>query len=101
MKRKTPVMKKTRLPIIPEILTKLRAVWESSPRANDAKMLWAASSLCFFGFMRSGEVVAPSSKEYDLTYYLVYRDVSMDCRTAPTCIQVRVKPLRLNPSDKE
>lgn len=28
-------------------------------------MLWAVMSLCFFGFLRSGEVVLPSDSSYD------------------------------------
>jgi len=52
MKRKTAAARRTRLPITPEILTKLRSVWDGNPKAFDAKLLWAASSLCFFGFLR-------------------------------------------------
>ncbi len=46
------------------ILQKLRVVWDKSSEKWDVRMLWAASSLCFFGFLRSGEVVAPSVKRW-------------------------------------
>ena len=30
----------------------------------NASMLWAASCMCYFGFLRSGEVVAPSNSSF-------------------------------------
>ncbi len=54
----------TRQPITSEcdLLTKLHAVWWSSlPRSRDKVMLWAAASLCSFGFLRSGKITVPPS----------------------------------------
>ena len=45
---------------MPQILEKLKRVWQGYPSKRDAAMLWAAATMCFFGFLRSGEVVAPS-----------------------------------------
>ena len=42
--------KRERLPITPDILIKLRAVWERENTKQDNIMLWAVSSLCFLGF---------------------------------------------------
>jgi len=37
MKRKTTATRRTMLPITPEFLTKLRAVWDGNPKAFDSK----------------------------------------------------------------
>ena len=49
-----------RLPITPEILGCLTEVWVDVPDRYDYIMLWAAASLCFFGFFRSGEITVQS-----------------------------------------
>ena len=38
---------RTRLPITPEILARLRGVWQDFPNPQDASMLWAAACMCF------------------------------------------------------
>lgn len=75
----------------PKILGKLREVWDKSPQKRDAMMLWAASCLCFFGFLRSGEAVAPSTMQYDPACHLCYEDVKVDSIAAPSAIQVLLK----------
>ena len=90
-KRKTPNSTRCRLPITPEILKKLRQVWDQSPQKRDAQMMWAASCLCFFGFLRSGETGTPTCKDYDQAYHLCVDDVRVNSRSSPTFIQVRIK----------
>ena len=98
MKRKAPKTARCRLPII---LIRMRQVWDRSPTVHDAKMLWAASSLCFFGFLRSGEVVMTSPKEYDPeydpAYHLGFKEVRLDCCSAPTFLQVQIKASKTDP----
>ncbi len=47
----------SRLPITLDLLRKMRQSWQKRGGANhDNVMLWAAATLCFFGFFRSGEI---------------------------------------------
>ena len=41
-------------------------------------MLWAAVSLCFFGFLRSGEITVPDDSAYDEGAHLNCRDITVD-----------------------
>ena len=59
LKRKARRAPRTRLPITLEVMTELRRAWQSLPVPQDAVMLWAAVSTCFFGFLRSGAVTVP------------------------------------------
>ena len=38
-------------------------------------MLCAASTLCFFGFLRSGEITIPSDSVFDETRHLAHGDI--------------------------
>ena len=60
-------------------------------------MLWAAATLCFFGFLRSGEVTVPSDSEFDGTAYLTFRDVAIDRLQAPSMLRVRIKASKTDP----
>ena len=53
-------------------------------------MLWAACCLCFFGFLRSGEAVAPTVKDYDPRCHLSFDDVCVDNRANPSFLRVRI-----------
>ena len=66
--------KPTRLPITPELLRKMRQVWtRGNGRGSwDNVMLWAASLLCFFGFLRSGEITVPTDTGFDEGAHLTF-----------------------------
>lgn len=96
-KRVAPGTARRRLPITPEILRKLRGVWHKSENPREAKMLWAASCLCFYGFLRSGEVVTPAIGEYDPAVHLCFEDVKVDNRMSPSFIQVSIKASKTDP----
>eukprot|EP00731_Ephydatia_muelleri_P006682 Em0003g930a len=64
-----------RLPMTPPILMKMWDIWSRVPERGDASMLWAASCMCFFLFLRSGEIVVPSDGAYDSSVHLSYGDV--------------------------
>ena len=82
---------RSRLPITPEIFRKLRTSWELLPNRFDATMLWAASCVCFFAFLRSGEIAVPSDSGYDAAFHLSSGDVCMDNISNPQYLEVRIK----------
>ena len=54
-----------RLPVTPDILAHLCAVWSASPVSYTSCMLCAACCLGFAAFLRSGEFTCPSVGAYD------------------------------------
>ena len=85
-----------RLPITVDILNKMRESWQARP-TRDAGMLWAAAALCFFGFLRSGELTVPSEGGYDEGAHLSFQDVSVDDLRNPQMLQVRIKASKTDP----
>ena len=94
--RKSPG-KRERLPITPEILMRMRSVWQQKSKDFDAIMLWAACCLCFFGFLRAGEITVPSEKAYDSGEHLNVSDISVDSITNPTIMKVKIKASKTDP----
>ena len=87
----------SRLPITPGILRQLRKSWETSSQDLDNIMLWAACCMCFFEFLRSGEVTVPSAREYDPGGHLSEGDVALDSLVAPTTVQIGIKSSKTDP----
>ena len=79
-----------RLPILPNHLRQIRAIWGASPDP-DALMLWAAVTLKFFGFFHSGEIAVPSVSAFSPNRHLCWSDVSVDSRHTPTMLRVHLK----------
>jgi len=88
---------RTRLPITLEILCRLKRVWQNWPNCRDASMLWAAATMCFFGFLRAGEVVVPSESGFDPSSHLAYGDVRADNLSTPQFLEVRIKASKMDP----
>lgn len=95
-----PSSRHQRLPITPPILVRMKQAWVIHPNREDAKMLWAASTLCFFGFLRSGEAVAPGDAEFDPSRHLTFNDVSVDSHEAPRVLEVTIKASKTDPFRK-
>ena len=80
-----------RLPITPPILRQLKRAWETMEDSFNGRMLWAAARMCFFGFLRTGEVLVPSRALYDAEVHLSIDDVKLDNRDKPSYLLVQIK----------
>ena len=94
---KTSPGKRARLPITPEILLKLREVWEARSKSHDAIMLWGACCLCYFGFLRAGEITVPTEAAHDPGEHLNFADVSVDSVSDPNLLKVTIKASKTDP----
>ena len=91
------VRSRPRLPITPLILSKLRSVWVGQPLMKDGPMLWAASPLGFFGFLRAGEFTVPSNSAFDSSCHLSLADISIDSYQNPSVMCVTIKKSKTDP----
>lgn len=90
------IERRERLPISPDILRKLKMVWEAD-RPPGTTMLWAACCLGFFGFLRSGEMTAPASNHYDPSCHLTRADIAVDKPQCPEVMRVKIKQSKTDP----
>ncbi len=91
------VSKRERMPITPDLLRKIKGVWNPRAHEADVVMLWAACCLAFFGFMRIGELTVPSDDGYDASGHLSWGDVLVDDPAHPSRIEVRIKASKTDP----
>ena len=91
---------RTRLPITPSILRELKRVWSPSGCDRDTKLIWAACCLCFFGFLRAGEMTVPSDAEFDARTHLCVADIALDDNRSPALIRVTLKQSKTDPFRK-
>ena len=82
--------RKARLPITPNVLTRIFKIWSQYPVTFDRLMLWAAFCLVFFGFMRSREFTCPSIEAFTPDM-LSPDDIAVNSHTAPSFITVHLK----------
>ena len=84
----------------PELLLKMRKIWEKQSKSFDNIMLWAASCLCFFGFLRAGELTVPTEPDHDPGVNLNFSDVAVDSKRNPSLLKVHIKASKTNPFRK-
>ena len=60
-------------------------------------MLWAASCLRFFGFLRSGKIVSPLETNFDPLAHLCFSDVQVNSHSSPSYLQITIKALKTDP----
>ena len=85
-----------RLPVTPQILMQIQQIL-SHRDSFDHIMLWAAFLVCFFGFLRSGEITIPDSSAYDPSVHLSFSDISIDNIAEPNIIRIRLKTSKTDP----
>ena len=90
----------TRLPITPHILRKIHTVWWPERHEFNTIMLWAASTLCFFGFFRMGELTVPSDTTFNKAVHLTPSDIAVDSTQSPSMLQVRLKKSKTDQEGK-
>ena len=94
---KSKVPCKQRLPVTPSILLKVQSILQFNPTEFDHIMIWAASLVCFFGFLRSGEITISSLSAYDPFVHLNRADIAVNDPNNPTIIQLTIKKSKTDP----
>ena len=78
----------SRLPITPDILRQIYRLWQPSHHEYKTILMWAVSTLCFFGFFRMGEHTIPNDTAYDYSLHLSPGDIATDSHTNPKMLRV-------------
>ena len=86
-----------RLPVTPEILRRIKTAWENQGLDIDKIMLWAAFTICFFCFMRSGELGVSNDGTFDPSRDLTANDISVDDIRNPQLLKIRLKHSKTDP----
>ena len=79
------------LPITVEIMSRILSVVSKSPTYYQNVMMWGASCIAFFGFLRVGEMTVPSPESLDQVVHLTVEDVTLDSRSNPSIVWVNIK----------
>jgi hypothetical protein len=80
-----------RLPITPWVLLQIKSVLARTPHDFDSILLWAACCLGFFAFLRSGEFTVQSIRDFDPTWHLTPRDITIDSLAQPLLMKIHLK----------
>ena len=86
-----------RLPVTPKILRRIKTAWENQGLDIDKIMLWAAFTICFFCFMRSGELGVSNDGTFDPSRDLTANDISVDDIRNPQVLKIRLKHSKTDP----
>ena len=88
---------KRKLLITPKILRQVKSTWNGINKCYEETMLWAASVVCFFGFMRAGELLVSSRESFDPSKHLTLEDIATDSKQSPSFIQISPKTSKTDP----
>ena len=79
----------------------MRTILEEKRDDEDHIMVWAAMCLCFFGFLRSGEMTIPTESAFDPGAHLTSSDiVAVDDISNPSSLKVCIKASKMDPFQK-
>ena len=81
---------RSRLPITPAILDRLRTHWEAT-KHKERLGLWGVSALCFAGFFRLGELLPSSKAQAKERGRLLWGDITVDNARAPQMLRVHLR----------
>ena len=87
-------------PNYPIDLTQVKSTWDRKAADPDYVMLWAACCLCFYGFLRAGEMTVQSDSSFDPSVNLVMDDIAIDNPANPTLVRVSIKASKTDPFRK-
>ena len=93
IKRVQGVHKRPRLPITLDHLKIFRLCLP--PTSFDNRMLWAAMSVAFFGFLRIGEITCNSL--FSENIHLTWDDIQFSPLHAPTSVSINIKASKTDP----
>ena len=89
-----------KMPITPKILRQIRSHWGHVGTDYEETMLWAAATVCFFGFMRAGELMMTEKGDFDPNQHLALNDVATDDKERPSMVQISIKCSKTDPFRK-
>ena len=93
-----PGNKRNRLPVTSDIMRKLQAVWSKwVDRELEARMLWAACCLGYFGFMRSGEFTHSGKAE---SAPIISSEVMVDSHCSPSLCRIWLRRSKTDQAGK-
>ena len=72
-------------------------MWERNANDFDTVMMCAACCLCYFGFLRAGEIMVPSDTAYEECQHLSFADIAIDSMMHPQALKVRIKESKTDP----
>ena len=64
---------------------------------HDHVMFWAASTLAYFGFLRSSEFTVSPLSTFNPFIHLLVSNIAMDSHTSPSCLQIGIKASKTDP----
>ena len=92
---------RTRHPVTPTVLRQLKWVWDKRVHQWDTRLICAAYCLCYFAFLRIGEITVPSDAAFDPTDHLTMADIAVDKRQSPCLLKSPLSAQKSTRLDRE